>query len=123
MAKKYYLKYQTVKVEVDDPRVGKCAVCGKSVKKKELRSTALHHYRYKYRPETVLANPELALENTIEVGYCHHPIADCLRLLYERKNEDIVTCLFVHPKWFTDKFKRLAREIVYRGGKNGKNAG
>lgn len=65
-----------------DPRKGICEACGKSVKKKEIKYTQLHHWRYAYKPATVKKNPMLVLENTSELCYyCHKHIADPIRAL------------------------------------------
>jgi len=69
-----------------DPRKHKCEACGKVVGI-DIKMTALHHWWYAYQPKTVRENPMLALENTSEVCYYCHELADAIRAL-----------LYAHPK-------------------------
>jgi hypothetical protein len=64
-----------------DPRKHKCDACGKSVALGEIKVTALHHWWYAYQPKTVQENPLLALENTSELCFGCHQIADAIRAL------------------------------------------
>ena len=64
-----------------DPRKHKCDACGKSVAAGEIKVTALHHWLYKYRADTVKENPILALENTSELCFGCHQVADAIRAL------------------------------------------
>lgn len=84
MAKKTYytLRYQGKRVKIPYPRPirkGVCAACGRSKKKREIKITALHHTKYKYKLSQVLKNAFLALENAIEVCFGCHQIADGFR--------------------------------------------
>ena len=64
-----------------DPRKHKCDSCGKSVAAGEIKVTALHHWYYAYQPKTVKENPILALENTSELCFGCHQVADAIRAL------------------------------------------
>jgi len=72
-----------------DPRKGVCEACGRSVHEGEIKSTALHHWWYAYKPATVAKNPLLALENTSELCYGCHQIADAIRLLLYSRPERV----------------------------------
>lgn len=71
----------------EDPRKGICEACGKSKHAGEIKVTALHHWWYAYKPATVKQNPYLVLENTSELCYGCHQVADAIRMLiYARPN-------------------------------------
>lgn len=59
-------------------RKGCCEACLRC-KGKGIKRTSLHHTVYAYTKETVRKNKFLALENTIELCFGCHPIADGLR--------------------------------------------
>jgi hypothetical protein len=65
----------------EDPRKHICDACGKSVVAGEIRMTALHHWLYAYRADTVRENPILAIENTSELCFGCHPLGDAIRAL------------------------------------------
>lgn len=95
----------------DDPRKHKCAVCGKVVGE-EIKTTALHHWWYAYQPETVRKNPILALDNTIEVCYGCHQVADAIRaLLYASPSRVamVANCLKGEPR---ERFKRVLKAVI-----------
>ncbi len=78
---KQSITYEKVKITVDYPvpiRKGQCDGCGKKAGV-EIKNTQKHHTVYKFTVATVKKNPILALENTIELGFCCHPIADGFR--------------------------------------------
>lgn len=102
--KKYRIKYQTIKVVVEDPRRHICQAC-----KKSFKVTAMHHYKYAYKPETVKENPELALENTLELCFYDHQIADAFRTLVEANPERVRLTLDAHPDWFIEKILKIFR--------------
>jgi hypothetical protein len=78
MKKKYSLKYKTVTVYFDkNPRTGICECCEKKFK------TQMHHWSYKYKPKEVKENKELALENTTELCYHCHKVANAIRFIVE----------------------------------------
>ncbi len=122
MSKKYRLRYQKVTVEFPkNPRTGKCEACKKDIKKGEIKRTNIHHYYYAYHPSTVLKNPALALENTIEVCYADHQISDSLRVLAGVDPERVAKVLDIHPKWFQDRIMKLVKILRYEDIKhNGK---
>lgn len=72
-----------------NPRKGKCDACGKSIANGEIKVTALHHWWYAYQPKTVKENPILALDNTSELCFYCHDIADALRTLLYANSERI----------------------------------
>jgi hypothetical protein len=118
MNTKYRLKYagahgKGVTVYLDeDPRKGVCEACGRSVKRGEIKNTALHHFCYKYKPETVKKNPKLALENTVELCFSCHRIADALRNLFSVKNDEtILKVLLLMPPEMRERFVGLARRM------------
>jgi len=72
-----------------DPRKGICQACGKSKVACEIKNTALHHWWYAYAPQTVKNNPILALENTSELCYYCHELADAIRTLFYANPERV----------------------------------
>jgi hypothetical protein len=94
-----------------DPRKHRCECCGKKVGE-EIKITALHHNWYAYQPETVRKNPILVLDNTIEVCYGCHQVADAIRaLLYAnpKRVAMIADCLKDEPR---NRFKRVLGATV-----------
>ena len=103
-----------------DPRKGKCQCCGKIVGE-EIKVTALHHWYYAYQPETVRKNPVLALDNTIEVCYGCHQVADAIRaLLYASPSRVaiVANCLKGEPR---ERFKRVLKAVIISMEKTEKN--
>ena len=94
-----------------DPRKHKCACCGKVVGV-EIKVTALHHWWYAYQPETVRKNPILVLDNTIEVCFGCHQVADAIRaLLYASPSRValVANCLKGEPR---ERFKRVLKAVI-----------
>jgi hypothetical protein len=94
-----------------DPRKHKCECCGKVVGV-DIKMTALHHWFYAYQPETVRKNPILVLDNTIEVCYGCHQVADAIRaLLYAspKRVAMIANCLKGEPRM---RFRRVLGAVV-----------
>ena len=95
MTKPYRLKYAgsrgvgAVVTLPSDPRKGVCSACYKSKHEGEIKNTALHHWWYAYAPKTVKKDPKLALENTSELCYYCHQLADSLRALLYAKPERV----------------------------------
>lgn len=56
---------------------GRCAACGTKGR------TELHHYIYAYPLSRVRSSPNLALDNTIELCFHCHEIANCYRKLVD----------------------------------------
>jgi hypothetical protein len=115
--KMYPVSYQTAHGKgvivylPSNPRKGKCQCCGKIIGE-EIKTTQLHHNWYAYQPETVKKNPILALDNTIEVCYGCHQIADAIRaLLYASPSRvsRVANQLKGEPR---ERFKRVLREVI-----------
>ena len=79
-----------------NPRRGVCEACGKTVKKKQITRSNMHHHRYAYTTNQVRKNPKLALHHTSELCYPCHRLADAIRQIEEamRKKPEIVKKLF-----------------------------
>lgn len=116
--KPQYIQYEKTRITVFVPfpvRKKKCVVCGRSVAKQEIKTTQRHHTKYAYELETVKKNPVLALENSLEVCFSDHMIADALRgLLLSnprgglRKIENMVNVITFLPEEQQIHFTRLA---------------
>jgi len=63
------------------PLTGFCTCCGKKCK------GDTHHFVYAYATKKVRKNPMLALENTTELCFPCHRVANALKLLHETKDE------------------------------------
>jgi len=68
----------------ESPREGKCDCCGRSRADKEIKRTALHHWKYAYHHNTIKKKPLLVLKNVNEFCFSCHNIADALRSLFEK---------------------------------------
>ena len=93
-----------------DPRAGVCTACGKSIHKiingePEIKLTSMHHWKYAYAPETVRKNPILILDNTIEVCYACHQVADGLRGIMKMSPDRALAVMVHMPKDLKEKFK------------------
>ena len=76
------LRYRrtNLKIESNLPiRKRVCCVCGKTGK------TDLHHYHYAYETKEVEQYPVLALDNTIELCFTCHQVADALRKIEDNR--------------------------------------
>lgn len=62
-------------------RLGVCKGCKRTKKDGEIKRTGRHHFKYAYELKTVRANPVLALDNSEELCWRCHRIADGLRML------------------------------------------
>lgn len=88
-----------------DPRTGVCAGCGKSIAKKEIKLTSLHHWKYAYKAATVKQTPILILDNTSELCFACHQVADGLRSIMKMTDpERAVLVMRLLPKDLKDKF-------------------
>jgi hypothetical protein len=77
---KIYYQRTIVKFMYPQPiRKGKCVACLRTVKDQEIKTTQMHHTKYAYETNTVIKNPLLALENTLELCFGCHPVADGFR--------------------------------------------
>ena len=112
--KKYAVTYQKTKILIPyprNPRRGICQVCERSKEKKEIKTTQLHHWVYRYETKTVKKNPLLALENTIEVCYGCHKICDWLKDATTGTRPEnfyrIIECANHMPDWMQDRFTKI----------------
>lgn len=97
-----------------NPRKHICEACKKSVAAGEIRVTALHHWWYAYQPQTVKDNPILAIDNTSELCFGCHPLADAIRaLLYANPTRvaQVAELLRGEPR---AKFIRMIDEVSRR---------
>jgi hypothetical protein len=122
------LMYERIQIKICYPipiRKGTCMACGKSVQKREIKTTQLHHTVYKYEIATVRKNPVLALDYTLEFGFCCHPIADGFRDLLLanprgalRPVDKIINVGMLLPKEQQDQFTSLCKKwLKMRNGK------
>ena len=107
-----------------DPRKGICQCCGKSKHrimpdgKPEIKSTQIHHWRYAFQPETVKKNPILILENTSELCFPCHQVADGLRSITKMSTERTVGVIMLMPKELKERITRICvmyQEAMKRG--------
>lgn len=96
-------------------RKGCCVACLRC-KGHGIKRTSLHHTKYAYERKTVRKNPYLALENTLELCYGCHPIADGLRSMLLsnprgglRSIPRIIQVLNLLPKDQQKHFTKLCR--------------
>ena len=118
--KKYAVKYAmahgggvTVYLPVN-PRKGICSACGKTVASGAIKITALHHWYYAYQAKTVKDNPILALENTSELCFYCHDIADALRTLLYANSERIAQVALCIPSSQREKFINVIEYILVK---------
>jgi hypothetical protein len=104
-----------------DPRKGVCEGCGKSVAKGEIKCTSLHHWKYAFKPATVQANPVLVLENTSELCFACHRVADGLRNLMALGNERIINVASLMPKDLIERFASICKLFLYYKDKMNEN--
>ena len=115
---KWTIQYQTVTVYVhlpENPRKGRCDACKRTIKAGQIKTTQLHHWYYKYKPNTVKKNPILALENVSELCFRCHQIADALRTLTFLKDENlwqVTKVAMCMPAWMQQKFAIVARQYL-----------
>ena len=70
---KYRIMYRRARVSVDLKKANACKACPHKGR------TEMHHYLYAYKTSEVRARPGLASDNTIELCYNCHRLADALR--------------------------------------------
>ena len=78
------VRYKTITVEVPGERSPICECCGKNTKKPQL-----HHWIYLYKPKEVKTNPKLALENTLNLCFHCHRVANCIRIIMDNYDKFI----------------------------------
>jgi len=105
-----YGERHKIKVTLPYPiRKGVCESCGSSIAAGEIHTTQMHHWVYAYQNDTVKANPMLVLENTVEVCFTDHQIADGLRMILRFSPKRIVEVAMLMEKW--DKTKPLLKRL------------
>jgi len=127
---KWAIRYQQTTIMVPyprNPRRGICQACGRSKEKGEIKTTQLHHWFYKYETETVKKNPLLALENSVELCFRCHKIADAFRaFITEIRPENqswIVDVGKVMPEWMQYRFGQICQLwILWLNERKKKNA-
>lgn len=108
-----------------DPRKGVCSACGKSRHvfdvdgKPEIKLTSSHHWKYAYQPDTVLKNPILILDNTSELCFACHQIADGLRNILRMSPDRAVKVTMLMPKDLRATFYILCRKYIEAYEKDG----
>jgi hypothetical protein len=70
---KFRIQYRRARVTVTGTKKRRCEACG------AIGRTEMHHYHYSYTTKEVRKDPQLAIENTIELCYLCHKMADMLR--------------------------------------------
>ena len=98
-----------------DPRKGICEGCGKSKHvldasgNPQIKMTSLHHWVYAYKPETVKKNPILVLDNTSELCFACHQIADGLRAITKLSPARVVSIASLMSKDLKVKFDVICK--------------
>jgi hypothetical protein len=114
-SKEYRVRYHGHSVLVSTRRDDLCGACGRKVGD-GIKRTNRHHWRYAYAWKTVRANPELALENTVEYCFKCHPIADAVRLLTSVKNcSDVASVVHTAPDEIQTKFNKIVNAVSFGG--------
>jgi len=88
---RYPIDYEGKKIWVEldkPPKKGVCEACHRKVGK-DIKITQTHHWRYAYKKKSVLENPKLALENTVELCFSDHRYGNSLMNLFSAKLESI----------------------------------
>jgi late competence protein required for DNA uptake (superfamily II DNA/RNA helicase) len=86
------VRYRRARVTVEYDRKGYCESCYK------VGRTELHHMIYHYKTSEVRANPSLVLENTIELCFKCHRIANMLNHLISDLSRVALVCHAVSLK-------------------------
>lgn len=114
MENQHYVSYYHHRVLLDAPRIGKCQACEKEIGK-SITKTNRHHWKYAYAWKTVKENPSLALENSCELCYRCHRIADALRALVYGTGKDapeIMKVFDLAPTDLQEFMAKLSRHIL-----------
>jgi hypothetical protein len=96
----------------ENPREGVCDACGRSIEKREITITQLHHWIYAWKMATVRKDPYKVLENLSELCYSDHKIGDSLREILSVKKERLISVIQVAllmPEEMKDKLDWIAR--------------
>jgi len=118
------IMYQRARILIYYPvpiRTGCCIACFRCKSTGEIKTTQKHHTIYAYTTATVKANPVLALDNSLELCYGCHPIADGFRSLLLsnprgglRSINRIIQVAVLLPKNQQEHFTKLCREWLRR---------
>ena len=116
--KKYYVSYHKTRIRVPfNPRKGICVACNRK-RGEEIKVTQIHHVIYAYATATVKKNPLLVMDNTVELCFACHRIADAFRQLLERTSYERLLMVFnVLPRSQETKMIRLCEKIFKILGK------
>jgi len=111
---KYFVSYRGKQIGVPFPfRKNVCVACGKSVVRGQIKTTQMHHTKYAYSVRTVRKHPELALENTLELDFYCHRVADAIRMLVDCGNPDrIQMVLEAHCPKDRERFIKLIEDSL-----------
>jgi|GEM_PF-3253654 hypothetical protein len=101
-----------------DPRNHICKACHKSVIKNEIKITALHHFKYAYKPETVKANPILILDNTAELCFPCHQAGDGLMNILKQSPERVLEVAKLMPKDLLSRYSIICKMYLEWYNKN-----
>jgi 5-methylcytosine-specific restriction endonuclease McrA len=73
------VRYRRATIVVPDapPLTGICECCGNK------RKTDTHHVVYLFKTSEVRKNPKLALENTVQLCFPCHRVADAMRIVLQ----------------------------------------
>jgi len=96
----------------ENPREGICEACERRIDKKEINVTALHHWIYRYKHNTIKKDPLKALENNSEVCFFCHKLADALRVLFTVREENlwkVIRVAKLMPESMKKKFDWVVR--------------
>jgi len=116
--KSYGVTYQRRRIKVickKNPRTGNCKGCGRSIHKKQIKVTQIHHWFFEFILRTVRENPQLALKNTSELCFnpCHKS-ADALRVLTANikpeNYHNVINVAKLMPDWMQKNFSQLCRK-------------
>jgi len=111
---KYLIDYQGKKVWVEldsPPKRGVCQACSRKVGN-GIKITQTHHFVYAYSKKRVVKEPELALENTVELCWSDHRLGNALMNLLSVKLENvgsIVKVAALMPQPMLLKMDRLCK--------------
>jgi hypothetical protein len=98
-----------------NPREGVCDACGRSIEKKEITITQLHHWIYAWKIATLKKDPIKVLDNLSELCYSDHKIGDALREILSVKKERLISVIQVAllmPEEMKDKLDWIARAWI-----------
>ena len=108
------IMYRNRSVVVSKPRKNICDACKRKVGD-GIKRTNRHHWKYAYTYKTVKANPELALDNTVEYCFHCHQIADAIKALTDVKDaSSIIKVLETAPANVQSSFRVIAQMAIFQ---------